>query len=103
MKTVASNHVPKYLFIGCGFIGAFVGFLMPEGKIPQPEHSGIISAFIRFELNYINFITTLGAAVLAYLLLKRKVSGRAAMIICGALGFACVRLLLASLSLVHKP
>ncbi len=103
MRMVASNHVPKYLLIGCTFIGAFIGFLMPEAKLPQPESSGIVSAIIRFELSYINFITTLGAGVLAYLLFKRKVSGRAAMILYGALGFVCVRLLLASLIFAHKP
>jgi hypothetical protein len=97
MKTDASNQVPKYLFIGCAFIGAFIGFMVPETRIPQPGHAGILSAFITFELNYINLITTVGAVVLVYWLLKRKARGREPMMIYGALGFVCVKLLLASL------
>jgi hypothetical protein len=102
MKIADSKDVPNYLLIVCAFAGAFVGFLMPGMSYIPPEHSGIIRALVAFELNYINLITTVGALVLLYWLLRRKVRGREALIACGALGLVSARLILASLSYLRK-
>ena len=102
MKTAVSNDILKYMCIVCALIGAFIGFLIPQTKAFPSQQSGIVAAIIAFELNYINLITTLGAVWLLYRLLSRKVRGREALVMYGALGFVSIRLILASLSFFHK-
>jgi hypothetical protein len=102
MKMIDLKDVPNYLFVACAFAGAFIGFLMPETNYIPPQHPGIVSALVAFELNYINFITTIGAVVLIYWILRRKIRGLEALIACGALGLVSVRLILSSLNYLRK-
>jgi len=102
MKTETSNEVPQYLYLICVLVGAFVGFLIPETKTVPSANRGIVAAIIAFELNYLNLITTIGLALFAYLLFTRRVRGKEAMAMHGALGFAATRLIVASLGFLSR-
>ena len=99
VKAENSSGISRYEVL-CASIGAFVGFLLPITHTLPPNHPGFIAAIIAFEMNRWNLITTLGALLLVYVLLKRKVRGREALVLYGGLGLVCVRLSLASL--YHK-
>lgn len=102
MKAAITRDVPKFVYVTCALVGAFVGFLIPNTKTLPPRNHGVVAAIIAFELNYINLITTIGVAWLFYWLFKRKTRGREAMVMYGALGFAMIRLMLASVSFLNK-
>jgi hypothetical protein len=102
MTLATSERVSAYTCMTCVFVGALVGVLIPGTKSSPPVHHGILGAIIAFELNYINVITTIGTVVLVYWLVTRKVRGRMAQVMYGALGFVSVRLILASISFYSK-
>lgn len=92
---------PRFLSFICAIAGAFVGFLMPNEPADIPQQGGIVNAIFRFEMNHINAIYSLGLIAIVYSLIKRKVAGRHALVIYGALGFVIIRLLLASLGVAN--
>jgi hypothetical protein len=91
----------RYLYGICALVGAVVGFLVPAAKASSAQHPGILGNIIAFELNYINLIATVGTVWLLYYVFVRKVRGREALVMYGALGFVSVRLILASLRFFH--
>jgi hypothetical protein len=97
-----SNTIPRYAYILCTFAGALIGFMLPVTEIPQTEHAGILGAIIAFELNYLNLLTTIGAIWLIYLLSRRRVRGREALVTFGGLGFVAARLVVAASLSFHK-
>jgi hypothetical protein len=97
MERAASSNASKNAYIICAFVGAFIGFLVPETKTLPPQRPGIPAAMIAFEVNHSNLIMTLGALLLLYWLSTRKAHGPQALVMSGALGFCAVQLLLASL------
>lgn len=98
MKLEASSDASKGAYIVCVFVGAFIGFLIPKTKILPSQSPGILAAMIAFEINHTNLIMTLGAPLLLYWLLTRKVRGSQALVMSGALGLCAMQLLVASLS-----
>ena len=102
MRASSPQGFPNYLLIISAFVGAFIAFLLPETGTPIPHAHGMISSFIAFELTYMNLITSLGAVVLVYWLIKRKMSGREALVVYGALGFVSIKLILASLRFIRS-
>lgn len=102
MRASSARGFPNYLFIISAFVGALIAFLLPKAGEPVPHAHGMISAFVEFELNYMNLITSLGAVVLVYWVLKRKISGREALVVYGALGFVAIQLILASLRFIRS-
>src|SRR5579885_128408 len=74
-----SSGVPRYVYIICAVIGAFVGFLIPDAKTHTPVHAGVLGAVLAFELNYPNLFATVGLVWLLYWLVKGSVHGRQAL------------------------
>ncbi len=103
MRETSTRKLPNNLLIVSAFAGAFLAFLLPEeARTPGPHAHGMMSAFIAFELNYMNLITSVGAVVLVYWLIKRRMSGRETLVVCAALGFVSIKLILASLRFVNS-
>jgi hypothetical protein len=72
--------------------GGFLAFFIPTKPGPMPHSGGLLGTVIRFEIDYTNLLMTIGLFWLLYWLLWRKIRGREAILMCGALAFVFVRL-----------
>jgi hypothetical protein len=102
MRSKDSASPSGYAYLVCALVGAFVAFTLPATVPALKTHTGTLAVIIELELRYENLILALGATWLLYLLLKRKVRGAQGIVMCGGLGFACMRLMIALVAVFRR-